>query len=353
MILGTAQLGQEYGIHNSTGKPSQETAYQILDYAWNHGIHILDTAGAYGVAEDLIGKYQEVTGHVFHICTKLSVDVAAGLYGGGTGHENNGASACIVGEAYGIEADETMDAGATSTAERMENDKMDANAASIAERMEKELEKSLRRLHCSQLWLYYLHRFESCKNPAVMQQLETWKAQGRIKMAGISIYEPEELGYIIEHLPGEVDVVQIPFHLLDNIRWLEAGLLQKAREKGIQIFARSVFLQGLFFQEPDSEIARKLLVQEALSGLHQLAGEYAMDNIQQLAVSFVAGHPCIDQFLLGCETVGQLMQNNALEEKAGKRPLTDAGLKRIADISRQVNGIAIDPRRWKERLSCA
>jgi aryl-alcohol dehydrogenase-like predicted oxidoreductase len=317
MILGTAQLGQEYGIHNSTGKPSQETAYQILDYAWKQGIHILDTAGAYGDAEDLIGNYQEATGHTFHICTKLSADVAAGSYGIGT------------------------------------NNKMDADAAGTAERMERELEKSLRRLRRSQIWLYYLHRFEACKSQAVMQKMEGWKAQGRIKMVGISIYEPEELRYIVEHLPDAVDVVQIPFHLLDNIRWLEAGLLQKAREKGIQIFARSIFLQGLFFQEPDSEIAKKLLVQEALSGLHQLAGKYSIHKIQQLAVSFVAGHPCIDQYLLGCETVEQLMQNIALAERAGKRRLTDVSLKKIADLSRQVNGDAIDPRKWKERLSCA
>ena len=47
------------------------------------------------------------------------------------------------------------------------------------------------------------------------------------------------------------------------------------------------------------------------------------------------------------------MQNIALAERAGKRRLTDVSLKKIADLSRQVNGDAIDPRKWKERLSCA
>lgn len=79
MVLGTAQLGQEYGIHNLSGKPSEETAYQILDYAWCHGVRTLDTAGAYGDAENLIGKYQETTGHFFHIGTKLIADTADGM----------------------------------------------------------------------------------------------------------------------------------------------------------------------------------------------------------------------------------------------------------------------------------
>ena len=329
MILGTAQLGQEYGIHNSTGKPSQETAYQILDYAWNHGIHILDTAGAYGDAEDLIGKYQEVTGHVFHICTKLSADAAAGLYGGGTGHENNGTSACIVGEPYGIEADE----------------RMDADAASTAEKMEQELEKSLHRLKCSQIWLYYLHRFEACKDADVLRKMSQWKAKGKIQHIGISIYEPGELDYIIENLAGITDVVQIPFHLLDNARWTEAGLLQNAAEKGIRIFARSVFLQGLFFQEPGSETARALAAQGALEELQQLADECSI-SIQQLAVSFVAGHPYITDFLLGCETAEQLTQNIILEEAAASRKLPEMAWKRIKNISENVHGITIDPRMW-------
>lgn len=292
MVLGTAQLGQEYGIHNLSGKPSEETAYQILDYAWRHGVRTLDTAGAYGDAENLIGKYQETTGHFFHIGTKLIADTADGMV--------------------------------------------------------KELEKSCGRLRCSQIWLCYLHRFGACKEKGILQELERWKAGGKVQNIGISVYEPEELEYIVQNLSDSVDAVQVPFHLLDHVRWLKGGLLQRAKEKGIQIFARSVYLQGLFLQSADSETARRLLAGEALSELGRAAGECGMD-IRQLAVSFVFWQPEIDEFLLGCETLGQLAQNLALEKEAGRQRLPDGVLQQVWDISKKVNDIVIDPRTWDGR----
>lgn len=107
-------------------------------------------------------------------------------------------------------------------------------------------------------------------------------------------------------------------------------------------------MQGLFFQDADSETARRLLAQDALSKLHQAAGEYGMD-IRQLAVSFVCQQPEIDAFLLGCETMGQLAQNLALEKEAGRQKLPDGALQKARDISKGVNGIVIDPRKWNGR----
>ena len=51
MILGTVELGLDYGINNSEGKPSKMQAFELLDTAWNGGIRELDTAAAYGDSE--------------------------------------------------------------------------------------------------------------------------------------------------------------------------------------------------------------------------------------------------------------------------------------------------------------
>ena len=72
LILGTVQLGLDYGINNDVGKPSVEKSFEILDYAFNNGISILDTANAYGDSEKIIGNYMKKTGNEFKISTKLS-----------------------------------------------------------------------------------------------------------------------------------------------------------------------------------------------------------------------------------------------------------------------------------------
>lgn len=293
MILGTVQLGMDYGIHNTTGKPARKTAFQMLDYAWEHGVTALDTAGAYGDCEDLIGSYQASSNRKFRICTKT--------------------------------------------------------ASGTARRLSDELEQSLAVLQCGQIWLYYLHRFDACKDNEVIRELERARAQGKITKIGVSVYEPKELEYIVENLPELVDVVQLPFNLLDHVRWKKDGLLQRAKEKNILLFARSVFLQGLLFQEPDSETARTLSAAEALEELCQIAADSSM-SMQQLAVSFVLEQPDIDEILLGCETVEQLGQNIDLAEAAGRNRLSARSRRQLEEISRSADEITIDPRKWKKAL---
>ena len=57
LSLGTVQLGMNYGINNATGKPDAETSNAILNLAAENGINVLDTAGAYGDSELVIGKW--------------------------------------------------------------------------------------------------------------------------------------------------------------------------------------------------------------------------------------------------------------------------------------------------------
>ena len=57
LSLGTVQLGLNYGINNSGGKPDRELAHKILNSAINNDINILDTAGAYGDSEIVIGEW--------------------------------------------------------------------------------------------------------------------------------------------------------------------------------------------------------------------------------------------------------------------------------------------------------
>ena len=44
LMLGTVQFGMNYGVANTTGKPSFETVKAILKEAYDGGINALDTA---------------------------------------------------------------------------------------------------------------------------------------------------------------------------------------------------------------------------------------------------------------------------------------------------------------------
>ena len=52
IALGTVQFGLDYGISNTTGKITPEMAAEILSFAAGNGIDTLDTAQAYGSAEE-------------------------------------------------------------------------------------------------------------------------------------------------------------------------------------------------------------------------------------------------------------------------------------------------------------
>ena len=44
VVLGTVQFGVDYGIANTSGRPSRKEVFQILDLAWDKGVRSFDTA---------------------------------------------------------------------------------------------------------------------------------------------------------------------------------------------------------------------------------------------------------------------------------------------------------------------
>ncbi len=56
LMLGTVQFGLNYGIANTAGKPSYETARDIIQAAYESGVNCLDTAAGYGDSEVVLGR---------------------------------------------------------------------------------------------------------------------------------------------------------------------------------------------------------------------------------------------------------------------------------------------------------
>lgn len=56
LVLGTAQFGLDYGINNNNGRITFNQAKEIIEFAHESGIHIIDTANLYGESEEILGK---------------------------------------------------------------------------------------------------------------------------------------------------------------------------------------------------------------------------------------------------------------------------------------------------------
>ena len=281
--LGTVQFGQDYGIANGRGKVPPGEVAQILDYARSARVECLDTAFNYGESEAVIGEYLEKYPGSFKVVSKFS----------------------SLGQVEGS------------------------------------LEESLQRLRVKELYGYLLHRFDDIKeSPAAWENVVQLKKQGKIQKAGFSLYSPEELVFLLDK-KIDFDIVQVPFSIFDRRFEEYFGILKK---KKVEIQARSVFLQGLFFMDPDDLPVSLQGARPRLKELQQIAGDQKI-SIEALCLNFVALNPDIDKVLIGVDSLQQLENN-----------IRALGLKNaVQGICGHLNGLKVEdegillPYKWGKR----
>ena len=197
--LGTAQWGLPYGVSNLSGQTSPDEVSKILKAASNLGISLLDTARNYGRAEDVLGCNDL---HDFRIITKLPAL---------------------------------------------------RSAQSFPDSVQKELDlwfaQSLISIGTESVEGLLVHNCEdlfSVSGPKVLGFLDSQKALGKCRYVGVSVYNVDQIKKLVEiFIP---DIIQLPFSVLDQ-RLLQDGTLSHLKGLGIEIHARSVFLQGLMLME--------------------------------------------------------------------------------------------------------
>ncbi len=248
IILGTVQLGLPYGISNTVGKPSLSESIEILETALKLGIDTIDTASAYGDSADIIGNFHR-GGRMFKVITKFI-------------------------------ADENFN-------------------------FEKEEFRSRNSLHVGELECMMFHRFDQTSDPELKTGLQNLKGLGRTKKIGVSIYTNEELSRAIEM--DWVDVIQLPFNLLDNMSQ-RGDLLRAAKQKGKEIHARSVFLQGLFFIPLEKLPPRLVALRSALAAIRGLVDE---NDLGAFSLHYAVSNPLIDKVIVGVDNAAQLKINIA------------------------------------------
>ncbi len=295
LILGTVQLGINYGIANKKGLPDVKSRFDILRTALSGGINTLDTAMAYGESENIIGEYLENCKNYKkpYIVTKIS-----GL-------------------------------------------KHYMKQKEVYEYCIDSVKLSAERLKVDKIPILLLHSYDELKigGKAALEALEFLKSEGKIGIAGISLYATDDFDTIMQY--PVIEAVQVPMSIFD-LQLITNGVLNDLKQKGLIVFIRSVFLQGLMFLKPEELTKNLTKAAPYIEKLNEISQREKI-SIAQLATVFIRDMAGVTGLVLGCETVSQIKQNiDLIESLSLPNKLTEELFEVFSDFPRDVT----DPRTW-------
>ena len=76
----------------------------------------------------------------------------------------------------------------------------------------------------------------------LFKQLNELKQKRLVNKVGFSTYMPEQVDFLLENF--DFDLIQLPFNVFDN-RLIQGGQLNTLKDNGVEVHARSIFLQGV------------------------------------------------------------------------------------------------------------
>lgn len=284
IILGTVQLGLDYGINNKSGKPKLTEAFEILSSAYKKGVRILDTAEAYGSSQEVIGSF-----HTKNPETKFNVISKVSKYGNLGNFKDN-------------------------------------------------ILKSLKVLEIESFYGYMVHNYQTLKeNPSIYTEMLNIKNDGFTKLIGISLYENEEIQDVIDNY--RFDFIQIPYNLLDNHNF-RGEIIEKARKSGLEIHTRSSFLQGLFFMDI-MQLPKSIdPIKKDLERIKGICNSHNM-KVQDLSLGYVNSKSYIDQIVIGVDSNKQLLSNL----KSAQNVLSEEIILEVEEIEVE-NKEMLNPTNW-------
>lgn len=261
LCLGTVQFGMDYSIRKRK-KPSMHEAIQMLDYATQNGITNIDTAAAYGTAEDVVGEFlarKTVERDKLFIISKFPPNL--------------------------LDEIEPRD---------------------YKKKINECLLKSLKRLHTDYLDSYIFHSSRYAFDEEKLEALYEVKEEEKIRHCGVSVYYPEEAKICIES--PCVDFIQLPSSLFDQ-RMLRSGIFELAdQNKSTQIHSRSAFIQGLLLinekEVPDYLKSAIPLINK----MEVICKAYGISRVK-LAILFVKLFSAVSHLVFGVHDIEQLKED--------------------------------------------
>ena len=257
--LGTVQFGQAYGVSNTAGQVPLNEVRAMLARAAGEGVAVLDTAANYGQAEEVLAQCDT---SAFRIVSK-TVSV------------KNGVTAVIARARQSLQSLGRVD-------------------------------------------VLLVHAVADLKGPdgeELWRALRDLKEQGTVGAIGLSAYVADDPAALAQRF--QPDVMQIPFSLLDQ-RLLQDGSLARLKDLGVEIHARSLFLQGLIFMETAPEKLR-----DAAPLLARVRQHIAAADTTPLvaALGFALSRPEVDVAVVGATSRHEL--DEILAAARAPRPQLD------------------------------
>jgi len=166
------------------------------------------------------------------------------------------------------------------------------------------LARSLEHLRVARVHGILVHHAGDLAKPGaehIVDALMQARALGWADWMGVSIYDAEQLA--IAESRFQPQLVQLPLNVLDR-RSIQSGMLSRLKAHGVEVHARSVFLQGALLMNPNelpqffgpvrTHIAR---LQQYWSG----AGLSALGG----CLAFALQQPEIDGVIVGVNRLGE------------------------------------------------
>jgi aryl-alcohol dehydrogenase-like predicted oxidoreductase len=253
--LGTVQFGQEYGISNKVGKPSPKKVIKIIEKSYSEGVRLIDTAPVYN-CEELLGNLLDTMPDV-KIVTKTASFTDA-----------------IIG-------------------------KKELNV------VEETFKHSLTNLKREKIYGLLAHNYDNLikySGDLLWNRMVSFKTEGFVEKIGASVYTADQIDALLENY--QLDIIQLPLNVLDQ-RLIKSGHLKKLKNMGVEIHARSIFLQGLLLMDPNEFPDIFEPIQEHLKNYHK---HLERSNYMPLdaALHFALSIAEIDKVIVGVNTLNDL-----------------------------------------------
>lgn len=290
--LGTVQWGMPYGITNRKGMTPPSVVGELLSQAMQARLTLLDTAWAYGEAENVLGK-QGAASLGFSIVTKTRP-----LKG------------------------------------------LDVLPEEAARMVEDGFRTSLERLKARSVYGLMTHHADDLLGPsgdAIWGAMKKLQLEGLVQKIGCSLYSPQQFFELMARYP--LALVQIPYNIYDQ-RFVASGMAEVARVRNVEVHARSAFLQGILLSKPEDLPTQFHGIRDHHASLWNEFGLMGLSPLQA-TLGFSLSCPEIAKVILGCEGNEQL---DGILKAVIARPPANAfeGFSRFAIHDETV----INPGRW-------
>mgnify|MGYP001346133017 CR=1 FL=1 len=275
---------------NSYGPVQRGEALDALARAEELGCNLVDTAAVYGESEAILGEFLSSRRSKWIVSTKYS------------------------GQSDGLRAT---------------------------------VEAQLRRLRTDYIDFYMIHWLPRGGEAGLLDELRDLKREGKVRFAGVSLYNASEIDYVMAHT--DLDGIMVPLNLLEPYPLMARR--KEIEKRGLGVLVRSPlkegFLAGRFtretrFTDPTDQRS-KLSVDELVKLVERVEKfrflEAESGTMARAAIGYPLSLPQVSSVVVGVKNVWEAEEN--FGRTAGFR-LEAKSLARIESVQREI-GLKLGP----------